>query len=74
MIAETIPELSFLSSDDKIILAAELWSQATQSGAEAPDPEIVAALQERLAYFHEHPESGSSWEEVRSRLQRRLKR
>lgn len=68
MIAETIPELQGLSTDDKITLAAELWrAAATESGAEA-DPEMVSALAERLKYFNEHPEETAPWETVRDRI------
>ena len=74
MIADTIPALSRLSSDDKIILAAELWSQAIRSAPEAPDPEMVTALQERLNHFYDHPESGSTWHDVRTRIQNTSRR
>ncbi len=68
MIAETIPALSALSPDDKILLAAELWQDAVGNEAEEPDPGIVDALRERLQYDREHPDEGSSWDEVRSRI------
>jgi len=71
MIAETIPALSALSSDDKILLAAELWQDAVGTEVESPDPTLVEALRERLEYFHSHPDEGSTWEEVRNRLQSR---
>ena len=68
MIAETIPGLAGLSSDDKILLAAELWQDAVGAEAASPDPELVAALRERLAHYHDHPGEVSSWEDVRQRI------
>ena len=68
MIAESIPQLSSLSSDEKILLAAELWRDAAGGDGEAPDPELIAALRERLAYYREHPTEVSSWAEVRARV------
>jgi hypothetical protein len=68
MIAETIPGLAGLSSDDKILLAAELWQEAVGSEAIAPDPELIPVLRERLAHYHDHPGEVSSWEEVRRRI------
>lgn len=68
MIAESIPQLRSLSSDEKILLAAELWREAVGVDEGAPTPEMVAALRERLAYHREHPEEVSTWEEVRARI------
>ena len=68
MIADSIPQLSSLSSDEKILLAAELWREAAGGEGEAPDPKLVAALRERLAYHCEHPGDVSTWAEVRARI------
>jgi len=68
MIAESIPQLRSLSSDEKILLAAELWREAIGVEEDAPSPQLVAALRERLAYHREHPEEVSTWEEVRARI------
>src|SRR5688500_11908131 len=68
MIAETIPELRSLSSDQKIILAAELWREAVGGGVGIPDPALVEALRERLDFYREHPEQVSSWAAVRERI------
>lgn len=71
MIAETIPALAALSPDDKILLAAELWHDAVGTDEETPNPLLVEALRERLDYFRNHPDEGSTWKDVRSRLQLR---
>ena len=68
MIAESIPQLRSLSSDEKILLAAELWREAVGRDDDAPSPQLVAALRERLADHREHPEEVSTWEEVRARI------
>ena len=68
MIAEAFPGLSDLSSDDKILLAAELWQEAVGSEGAAPDSELLAVLRERLAHYQQHPGEVSSWEEVRQRV------
>ena len=68
MIAEHIPELRSLSSDEKILLAAELWRDAVGAETESPSPTLVEALRERLDYYREHPEQVSTWEEVRARI------
>ena len=68
MIAESIPQLSSLSSDEKILLAAELWRDAAGDHGEPPEPKLVAALRERLAWYREHPTEVSTWAEVRARI------
>ena len=68
MIAENIPQLGSLSSDEKILLAAELWRDAVGGEAEIPNAALVEALRERLDYYREHPEQVSTWEEVRARI------
>ena len=55
MIGESIPQLRSLSSDEKILLAAELWREAANVGGGEPNRELVTALQERLAYHRDHP-------------------
>jgi hypothetical protein len=74
MIAERIPELRNLSSDQKIILAAELLSEALDAPTETPDPEIVRALNERLKSHESHPDEVSTWEQVRSLILERDRR
>lgn len=68
MIAEIIPALHALSSDEKILLAAELWRDAVGGEVETPNPALVQALRERLDYYKQHPEQVSTWEEVRARI------
>jgi len=69
MVAEKIPQLKTLSSEEKLILVGELWDQL------AADPEAfpkrddhVKVLQARLAHFREHPDDVIAWEEVKKRI------
>jgi len=69
MMISDFPGLSTLSSDDKILLAAELFSEAvSECGQLEIDPKLLRAIEERLEHFEKHPESGLSWEEVKSKL------
>jgi hypothetical protein len=68
MIAETIPGLKDLSAEQKVLLAAELWRDAMGGPDKTPDPKLVAALQERLAYYKDHPDEVSNWDDVRARI------
>jgi hypothetical protein len=68
MIAETIPALNDLTSDQKIILAAELWRDAIGNADATPNPEILEALRERLEFHRAHPNNVSTWHEVRARI------
>jgi hypothetical protein len=69
MIAETIPALKDLSAEQKVILAAELWHDAVDvHDNQAADPKLIAALRERLAYYKQHPDEVSTWEDVRARV------
>lgn len=68
MIAETNPQLSSLTADDKILLAVELWREAAGSEGAPPHPDLVAALRERLDHYRDHPTEVSTWSEVRARI------
>jgi hypothetical protein len=70
MIAETIPALSSLSADQKILLAAELWRDAVGGVAKEPNLALVNALNERLAAYQKNPDQVATWEKVRSRIVR----
>lgn len=66
---ETFPELESLPPDEKMILAAELWKEATSGGDSGdPSPEIVAVLEERMKHYKENPETAVSWSDLKRRL------
>ncbi len=68
MIVETLPEVQRLTPEQKLLLAAELFEDATECIAEEPDPEIVKALDQRLEEYQNNPGSASSWSAVKARI------
>ncbi len=69
MIAERIPELNNLSSEEKLILVGELWDQlAAQPDAFPPRADHIRLLEERLEHFRQHPEDTMAWEDVKARI------
>ena len=69
MIAETIPQLKKLSTEEKLLLAGELWDEAAalQDGWE-PDPEFVAGLQQQLEDYRRDPGSARTWDQVKANI------
>ena len=69
MVAEKIPQLQNLSSEEKLILVGELWDQLAADPAAFPQrDDHVKLLETRLAHFREHPEDVVAWEEVKKRI------
>jgi len=69
VVAEKIPQLKSLSSEEKLILVGELWDQL------AADPEAfpkrddhVQLLEARLAHFRDHPDDVIAWEDLKKRI------
>jgi putative addiction module component (TIGR02574 family) len=60
-----------LSLAERILLVEEIWDSIA---AEAEALEVAQShkdeLDRRLAAFHAEPQAGSSWEDVKSRLQK----
>ena len=74
MIAETIPELTQLSPEEKFLLAGELWESALadESGENFKvDPELARQLYQSLEDYRKNPNRGVRWEELRNRLSAR---
>ncbi len=72
MIAETIPQIRAMGTQEKFQLAAELWQDVLQHEDEVQDPPGIAAmLEDRLARYRSGEVTGRSWEEVRASIQRR---
>ena len=67
MIVENFPELANLDSEQKLILAGELWKSATGPDSDSPDlsREAIQMLEDRLAHFEENPGTGIKWEDLR---------
>jgi putative addiction module component (TIGR02574 family) len=68
MIVEQLPEVQKLSPEDKLVLAAELFEEAADCSAEAPDQDMLAILNERLAEYRANPEAAAPWSEVKARI------
>ena len=70
MITASLPEITQLSAAERIQLVEDIWDTI------AAEPEAVALteaqkqeLDQRLDDYHANPQAGSSWQEVRQRIQ-----
>jgi putative addiction module component (TIGR02574 family) len=69
MIAEKIPALKALSTEEKLILVGELWDElAAQPDAFPPREDHIKLLRERLENYRRHPEDVVAWEAVKARI------
>lgn len=60
-----------LSVDERIELAEAIWHSVHPSQTDVPLTEAQKELlEERYAAYLANPDAGSSWEEVRARLER----
>lgn len=67
MILEKFPNLRQLDRNSQMQLAAELWDEAL-GGVVDFSPEILAAVEERVAFNDAHPEQTFTTEQVSARL------
>jgi putative addiction module component (TIGR02574 family) len=68
-----IAEANKLSAAERMRIAEALWQSAWDEQADLPlTSQQRDELDRRLADYHAHPEAGSSWEEVRSRIEQKL--
>ena len=69
MIYEKFPELNSLDHEDRLILARELCDEAIAevSPDEGLPEEAIAIIEERVASFLKAPETGISWEELKTK-------
>ncbi|HSI11494.1 MAG TPA: addiction module protein [Chthoniobacter sp.] len=67
MILETIPAIQALSVEEKLLLAGEIWREA--SAAAGPiSPEMAAVLDERIAAYRDRPQDVLTTEQVTENL------
>jgi putative addiction module component (TIGR02574 family) len=75
----TMKELGIdrMNPEDRLKLVQEIWDSLTSEAEQTPleqtpltEPQR-ADLQRRLANYESNPKAGSSWEEVKARLQER---
>lgn len=61
-----------LSMDQRLQLLDEIWDSIAAESDDIPLTDAQKAdLQRRLDAYHADPRAGSSWEEVKARLQKR---
>jgi putative addiction module component (TIGR02574 family) len=64
--------LDGLSPEERLTLIEELWESLSTDPEQVPVTDAQKAdLAKRLAAFRADPKAGSSWEEVKARLQGR---
>jgi|GEM_PF-3202478 len=68
MVIDSLPEVQRLPSERRLELAAEIIEQATKGDGNAPDPEIVAALNERYQDYQDNPDNVTPWRDVLKRI------
>lgn len=68
-----LEEARKLNSDDRLRIAEELWNSVWAEQSEVPlTAEQRAELDSRLADLAQDPNAGSTWEDVRARIERKL--
>jgi putative addiction module component (TIGR02574 family) len=68
-----IAEARKLSANERMQIAEELWDSVWDEKAELPlTLEQRDELDQRLADLEANPHAGSSWEDVRARIERKL--
>jgi putative addiction module component (TIGR02574 family) len=69
MILEKFPEVGKLTAAEKLIFVSELWNDLETNPSAVPvSREIIAELDRRMESFRKHPESFTTWEDVRERI------
>lgn len=68
MIIDSLPEVQGLSPEQKWKLAEELWDELIPEKISDRDDAIEELINQRMRHYKEHPETASSWEAVKSRL------
>ena len=67
MLLEKFPALQQLDGKEKAQLATELWERAMEDVIDLP-AELLAAMEERIAYNEAHPSEVFTTEQVAKRL------
>ncbi len=70
MILETLPAVMQLNSEQRSQLVEELWEEWLPRDDDDTRAAIVALLDARMAHYREHPETASSLDEVKQRIER----
>ncbi len=71
VLTERFPELDKLNAEEKLILAGELWRDATSSESMVElSEEAIAAIEARLDHYLRNPDSGISWSALEEHVAR----
>ena len=72
MIVENFPQLAELDSQQKLILAGELWQSVALPNGTTPElsKDSIRLLEDRLKHLKENPDNGIRWEGLRERANR----
>lgn len=72
MILETHPQLRSLSTEEKMLLASELWEEAADESARSNE-DMVELVGDLYKDYLQHPGQVTSWSEIRDRIQNRVR-
>lgn len=70
MILETLPAVMQLNSQQRSQLVEELWEEWLPRDDDESHAAIVTLLEARMAHYRQHPETASTWDEVKARIER----
>ena len=74
MIIENIPDIQCLTPKEKAILARELWAEAGDVKYQiSDDAGHSAVIEERWREFLGDPESSIPWDQVKQKIEKRIK-
>jgi putative addiction module component (TIGR02574 family) len=69
MILETLPAVMQLSPRERSQLVEELWEEWLPRDDDQTRSAIVELIDSRMAHYRMHPESASTWDEVKKRIE-----
>jgi len=69
MIIDSLPQVRDLSPEEKWQLAEELWDELIPDVNEARDNAIEKLIESRMSHYRENPETASSWESLKERIE-----
>ncbi len=70
MILETLPSVQKLSPSEQSQLVEELWERWLPRDDEPTNAAIVELLEVRMEHYRQHPETASTWDDVKQRIER----
>jgi putative addiction module component (TIGR02574 family) len=70
MILETLPAVQQLSPSEQSQLVDELWDRWLPRDDDQTRTATIELLNARMAHYRKHPETASTWDDVKQRLER----